>query len=234
MSKTLRRAGTGLALVLGAALVSTPALGDSAAPRKGVVRAAAVGEPTIVGDVQGSGVTATGSILEDLSGRIAAELVAAEQAAALERYVAAVEAEALERYVAAVEAAALERYAAAVEAEEARRAEEARAAEAARQAEATRAAAPAPSGSVESIIQAHFGAAAGKAISVARCESGLNPRAVSAGGGNHGLFQINNVHRGTFESVTGQPWSAVYDADANTRFARWLYGQEGWGPWACA
>ncbi|MGK2928628.1 MAG: transglycosylase SLT domain-containing protein, partial [Acidimicrobiales bacterium] len=92
----------------------------------------------------------------------------------------------------------------------------------------------AASGSVGDVIARHFGAAAGTATRIARCESGLNPGAVSAGGGNHGLFQINNVHRGTFESVTGASWSAVYDAEANTVFAKWLYDQEGWGPWACA
>lgn len=94
--------------------------------------------------------------------------------------------------------------------------------------------APAPPGSIDDILARHFGSAAGTAKRIAQCESGLNPAAVSPGGGNHGLFQINNVHRGTFESVTGAPWSAVYDAETNTIFARWLYGQQGWGPWACA
>lgn len=89
-------------------------------------------------------------------------------------------------------------------------------------------------GSVGEIIARHFGGAAATATRIAQCESGLHPGAVSPGGGNHGLFQINNVHRGTFESVTGAPWSAVYDAEANTIFAKWLHDQQGWGPWACA
>lgn len=92
----------------------------------------------------------------------------------------------------------------------------------------------APSGPVEQIIAAWFPENPEKAIQVARCESGLNPGAVSSGGGNHGLFQINNVHRGTFEAVTGQPWDAVYDANTNAKFARHLYNSSGWGPWACA
>lgn len=83
------------------------------------------------------------------------------------------------------------------------------------------------------IIYEVFGPSGGSAVRVASCESGLNPRAVSPGGGNHGLFQINNVHRGTFERVTGEPWASVYDSRANTRFAKWLYDQQGWGPWAC-
>lgn len=92
----------------------------------------------------------------------------------------------------------------------------------------------APAGSVEEIINRYFGASASKAMAVARCESGLNPSAMSPGGGNHGLFQINNVHSPRFESVTGVPWSGRYDAEANTRFAKWLFDQSGWGPWACA
>jgi hypothetical protein len=78
-----------------------------------------------------------------------------------------------------------------------------------------------------------FGPAGDEAVRVAECESGLNPTAVSPGGGNHGLFQINNVHRSTFEQVTGVPWSERYDVGANTRFAKWLYDQEGWSPWTC-
>jgi Lysozyme like domain len=78
-----------------------------------------------------------------------------------------------------------------------------------------------------------FGPEAGAATRVAECESGMNPAAVSAGGGNHGLFQINSVHRGAFESLTGQPWTAVYDAQWNTKFAKHLHDQAGWQPWTC-
>lgn len=78
-----------------------------------------------------------------------------------------------------------------------------------------------------------FGPKSGEATAVATCESGLDPAAVSPGGGNHGLFQINNVHRGNFEQVTGQPWSAVYHPMYNTEYAKWLYDQQGWRPWTC-
>src|SRR5688572_19505642 len=65
-------------------------------------------------------------------------------------------------------------------------------------------------------------------------ESGGNPEARSPGGGNHGLFQINNVHRSSFEQVTGRPWeTGRYEADANTAFAKWLFDRQGWGPWTC-
>jgi hypothetical protein len=87
--------------------------------------------------------------------------------------------------------------------------------------------------SPQQYIDQIFGSEAPAATRVAECESSMNPRAVSPGGGNHGLFQINNVHSGTFEQVTGRPWGDVYDPEANTRFAKWLWDQEGWSPWGC-
>jgi hypothetical protein len=91
--------------------------------------------------------------------------------------------------------------------------------------------APSPA---QDAINIAFGPLAGQATRVANCESGLNPAAVSRGGGNYGLFQINTVHAGQFQAVTGQPWSAVTDPYANANFAAWLYNQSGgWGPWAC-
>ena len=60
-----------------------------------------------------------------------------------------------------------------------------------------------------------------------------DPNAVSSGGGNWGLFQINTVHRDEFESVTGHPWSDVLDPYLNSNYAKWLYDQSGWQPWAC-
>ena len=84
------------------------------------------------------------------------------------------------------------------------------------------------------IIHEVFGPDGDAAVSVADCESSLNPNAVSSGGGNHGLFQINNVHADDFASVTGRPWSDRYDARANTVFAKWMFDRSGWGPWACS
>lgn len=71
------------------------------------------------------------------------------------------------------------------------------------------------------------------AVKIATCESGLNPGAVSPGGGNHGLFQINSVHRANFERRTGQAWSRIYDSYWNTMYARMLFDDQGWGPWSC-
>lgn len=51
---------------------------------------------------------------------------------------------------------------------------------------------------------------------------------------DHGIFQINErYHRASFERVTGQPWSKVYDPQWNAAYARHLYEQSGWTPWTC-
>lgn len=86
---------------------------------------------------------------------------------------------------------------------------------------------------VEDEISQAFGPAAGSATGVARCESNLDPSAISRGGGNWGLFQINSVHAGDFEDVTGRPWSDVLDAHWNAVYAKHLYDDQGWRPWAC-
>jgi len=217
MSNTARRAAAGLALALGLAATAAPALGAGSDAEDGVIRAAAVSTPRVVGTVDEAAVPSPSPVIDQLADRLVAHAAAVEHLRAVEHL------------------QAVERWNAAVAANEARAAEEARQAEEARRAEAEQAAAAsAPAGSVEAVIQRWFGSASATAIRIARCESGLNPRAVSTGGGNHGLFQINSVHRGTFESVTGQPWSAVYTAEANTRFAHWLWSQQGWGPWTCA
>jgi hypothetical protein len=99
------------------------------------------------------------------------------------------------------------------------------------------AAAPAPAPAdtpVEAAIRRWFPENFEKASDVAWCESRHDPGAVSPGGGNHGLFQINSVHRAEFEAVTGVSWDAgIYDASLNAQYARALFDQQGWAPWAC-
>jgi hypothetical protein len=84
----------------------------------------------------------------------------------------------------------------------------------------------------EDAIDARFGDIAGEAKAIADCESHMNPNAVSRTN-DHGLFQINIVHRGSFEQVTGQSWSEVYSSFWNAEYARWLYDRAGWAPWSC-
>ena len=230
MSRNSTRAAAGLAVALSLAAFTWPAAADDdAAPTDGggAVRAASVSEPVIVGSVDDDAVRTPGALLTQLSEAIAEDIAAVRHQKHLEAVAA---------WQAAAEAAEAERlWIANAEAAEARRVEEARQAEEARRAEEQQraAVATAPAGSLESIIQRHFGEASSAAIRIAQCESGMNPRAVSPTN-DHGLFQINIVHRGQFEAVTGAPWSSVYDPELNTIYARYLYGQQGWGPWTCA
>jgi hypothetical protein len=225
MSRNTIRAGAGLALALARSLaaIAWPAVDRDAAPAGQPVRAAAVDRPVVVGPVDDAAADGPAQAFEALGEEIAAEALAAEQARDLEALAAAVDAAKLEALAAAIDADKLTRLAAAIEANEARAAEERR----------TAAAATAPAGSLEAIIHRHFGSAAPAAIRIAECESRMNPNARSATN-DHGLFQINAVHRGQFEAVTGAPWSSVYDPELNTIYARYLYGQQGWGPWTCA
>ena len=72
-----------------------------------------------------------------------------------------------------------------------------------------------------------------KAIAVADCESGLNPRASSPSGINLGLWQMR---RETWQS-NGGPGNDPRDSSpyVQTQVAWRLYGQSGWSPWpGCA
>jgi hypothetical protein len=92
-----------------------------------------------------------------------------------------------------------------------------------------------PTDPVQAAIQRWFPDIEERARAIAWCESTHNPRAVSPGGANHGLFQINDVHRPDFAPVTGTSWAdGRYDPEENAQFARWLYNRQGWEPWACA
>ena len=72
-----------------------------------------------------------------------------------------------------------------------------------------------------------------KAMDVAECESNYDPEAVSPDGKNHGLFQINNVHRPLVRSM-GYRWRQIYDPYVNTHVARRLWNESRWRPWTCA
>lgn len=89
-------------------------------------------------------------------------------------------------------------------------------------------------GSVDVIgaIHAVFGAAGDSAARVAKCESGFNPRAVSPGGSNLGLFQVNRVHRRRWEAM-GYSAGQMLEAEPNTRVAYAIFREQGWSPWAC-
>lgn len=86
------------------------------------------------------------------------------------------------------------------------------------------------SGDVVSIIDQVFGSYASAAITVATCESGLNPNAVGPGGAV-GLFQILPS---TFDN-TPEAGNSPYDAYANASAAYDIFVRDGysWREWTC-
>ena len=77
---------------------------------------------------------------------------------------------------------------------------------------------------IEDKICAVFKEDCGTAVRVARCESGLNPKAKNKTSSARGLFQImSSVHQ------VKETW--LYDADVNINIAHKLYLSSGWNPW---
>ena len=71
-------------------------------------------------------------------------------------------------------------------------------------------------------------------MAIAKCESGLNIEAYNPrnknGTTDGGLWQINDVHNGTLETLGLDK----YNPEDATKFARLLYDQRGgWGDWVC-
>lgn len=72
-----------------------------------------------------------------------------------------------------------------------------------------------------------------RALAVAKCESGLNPKAVNNknknGTTDGGLWQINDVHDARLEELGLDK----YHPEDATKFARMLYEENGWRDWVC-
>lgn len=87
---------------------------------------------------------------------------------------------------------------------------------------------------VVALIHATFPDDPHTAVAIARCESGLNPKAYNPkntnGTTDGGLFQINSTHYKRMEKLGLDP----YDVRDNAAFARMLYEESGWRPWVCA
>jgi hypothetical protein len=78
--------------------------------------------------------------------------------------------------------------------------------------------------SVEEKIQQVFGKDAKTAIKIAKCESGLNPKAVNKTSSARGLFQImQSWHK------IDQKW--LFNEDINIEVAHQLFLEQGFGPW---
>lgn len=73
-------------------------------------------------------------------------------------------------------------------------------------------------------IREYFPEDPDRAVAIAKCESNLNPKAISPTN-DHGLMQINK----TVHVVEGD----IYDVETNLAFARKLYDERKWKPWVC-
>jgi soluble lytic murein transglycosylase-like protein len=86
----------------------------------------------------------------------------------------------------------------------------------------------------EALILDTFGPLGPQAIAVARCESSLDPQAISDGGGNYGLFQINRLAHEAWLSSLGYSFEQLLDPQLNVLVARAIYQRAGsWEPWEC-
>ena len=93
--------------------------------------------------------------------------------------------------------------------------------------------APAPaSNTIVGIITAaaqRYGQSPAAMIRVAKCESGLNPRAVNRSSGASGLFQfLPSTWR-----TTPYASSSIFDATANANAAAWMWSVGRRGEWVC-
>lgn len=86
-------------------------------------------------------------------------------------------------------------------------------------------------------VQARWGHNFACAERVIQRESGWNPTALSSGGGNIGLFQLNAYHKTWIRNELGYSWQELKDPAKNAHAAKVLstkafhqYG-DGWQPW---
>lgn len=92
------------------------------------------------------------------------------------------------------------------------------------------------SGDPAAVIGRRFGPHAGKALRVARCESGFDPRAIGEAG-ERGWFQIHPVHwdsgKGLVRQMGIDP-ATLFDPVVNTEVAYKLSrGGTDWSAWTC-
>nr|BBH93446.1 hypothetical protein KTA_16450 [Thermogemmatispora argillosa] len=87
------------------------------------------------------------------------------------------------------------------------------------------------SGSIPQMIYQVFGSYGAQALSVAQCESGLNPYATNSSSGAAGLFQFLPSTWAT----TSQAAYSPYNAAANIRAAYEVFARDGfsWREWSC-
>lgn len=83
---------------------------------------------------------------------------------------------------------------------------------------------------VDHAVHYHFGRGTlgAKALRVARCESGFNPRAISPAGRYRGLFQFD---RSTWKANGGRGDPVRATPVEQARVARVTWRRRGWSPW---
>lgn len=86
---------------------------------------------------------------------------------------------------------------------------------------------------IEQEIRSTFPEDPETAVAVAKCESGLNPKAYNGknrdGSSDGGVFQVNSVH----DRHLRQLGLDKFNPRDNIKFARKLYDESGWRPWVC-
>jgi len=95
---------------------------------------------------------------------------------------------------------------------------------------------------IQNIIREYFPDVYNEAINIAARESGLNPGAIGQNynaegvpsSQDYGLFQINDRWQGPGVEKAGMTMEDMLDAIKNVQYARQLYEQQGWNPWATA
>jgi hypothetical protein len=81
-------------------------------------------------------------------------------------------------------------------------------------------------------VASRYGVDPGSAVTVARCESGLNPQA-SNGGSYLGLFQQSARYWAGRASHYGFGGASAYNARANASVSMGMVRDGGWGAWEC-
>lgn len=93
-------------------------------------------------------------------------------------------------------------------------------------------------GSIDSILRNVFGTEYRTALRVAKCESRLDPNAISDTN-DHGLLQINATtwnkpwHSDPVAQYIGNNWHNVYDPYHNALMAKKIRDRYGWSKWSC-
>jgi hypothetical protein len=83
-------------------------------------------------------------------------------------------------------------------------------------------------------LSRRYGLNTSKALSVARCESGFNPRAYNPAGPWAGVYQQDTDYWPGRSRKYGHPGESVFNAYANVDVSLKMARDMGWGHWACA